>query len=876
MRYNDIYNIIRITFILVFNIGVAQVELDDGFADQITDRNTEENNVAISDTVKINKPEKIADIIDYNSEEQYFDVKNKFIYLVENAYVRYTDLEINADYIEVDLDTGDVYAVGLQDSLGKVIEPSKFKQAGREMEYNSFRFNLKTKKGTAYDIRTEESMGGDKGVVVSNVVKQYNDSISGMRKVAYTTDTYFIEKKDTIADYHLQTEYAKFMQGDNKTVVTGPIVMKIYNITTPLALPFAFLPLGSDRSAGLLMPSFGERESVGFYLSGLGFYFPIGDYLDITLTSDIYTKGSLALHANSQYIKKYKFNGNFNFDWERRIDGVKGLSDYSKGMNYNLRWSHRQDPKANPNLIFSANVNFRSSKFYREGIGNNAILSGDYLQNSANSSISLNKIFPNSPFSASLTLRHDQVTSPDTSEGTKMNFNLPTLSLNMNQIYPFAPKAGVKKGLLQNLGVSYRLNLENRIKTTEEDLFTSKMFDDSKNGAKHDVSLSTGTTIFKYFPINFSTNYNEVWYLKTQKKYWDKAQNKEITEEISGFDSYRTFNTGASLQTTLYGTKIFGSEEDDLWIKAIRHMITPSLGFSFSPDFGGESWGYYDEYTNDKGELIKYNRFQEGIYGGPSSGLQQSMSLSFANNLEMKVKSNKDSTAVRKIKIFDYLNIGTSYNFAAEKFKLSPISISGATSFFDNQVRVNFGARIDPYKTLINEEFPNGKKIDEIGDFKFRTYNIGLTYSLNSDTFGERKMEYKKRGIIRQEDYYFDEYNYAQFLTPWSLNLSLNHNHELKLNNESTSQSSVGINGRFSPTPHWNFSASTHLDLQTGKLTATSFSFSRDLRSFIINFNMTPFGTYKTWNFLIAIKASFLRDALKYEERNFNSNNIDF
>ena len=828
---------------------------------------------ATNDTVN---NERLQGILDYDSYDQFHDVKNQHTYLVTDAIVKYLDMEIQADYIDINWQTGDIYAVGKEDSLGRIIEPSRFKQGNKEIEYNSFSFNINTKRGKAFNVRTEESMGSDQGVVIAGVVKQYNDSVSGMRKVAYTTDTYFIERKDSIADYHMETEVAKYMQGEDKKIVTGPIFMKIYEVPTPLGLPFAFLPMGDNRSAGILLPSFGEREEVGFYLQGAGFYLPIGDYMDIAFTGDVYTRGSLGLHVISQYLKRYRFSGNFSFDWEKRVTGIKGLDDYNKSTNYRLAWSHRQDPKANPNLIFSANVNFMSSKFYRQGISNYGISSGNYLQNNVNSSISISKNFPNSPFSASMTVSHSQNTNNNSEQEGNATFQLPQLTVNMSNVYPFAPKTGRKKGLLQSIGVNYNFNLQNTLYTSEDDLFTSRMFDDSRNGARHNFSFNTGTTIMKYFPISFNAGYEEVWTLHTLRRYYDEMVNNVIEERVNGFSSYRTFNVGTGISTTLYGQMNFGTVDDDKRIKAIRHMISPRVSFNYRPDFGKDEWGYYDDYINAEGEEIRYSYFEGGVYGAPSMGLSQSLSFGLNNNLEMKVRSRKDSTGIQKVKIFETLNLSTGYNFAADSLKLSPISINGRTSLFQNKMGISFRATVDPYKRLVSEEFPNGRRIDEIGKFRFTTMGFRVNYNLTQALFGEREMNYEKRGRIRYEEYYFDDQNYSQFLTPWSLSIDMTHTRNVSLADVVTNTTSMGLRGSISPTPHWAFSGRTSVDLQNMDFVGTYFTFSRDLRSFVIDFSMNPFGEYKTWNFFIGIKANFLRDAVKYEEREFNSRTNTF
>src|SRR5690606_34942252 len=443
-------------FLLLFNSTVfSQVDPDPA--------NDTDSTVVLVDSIKIDtvREERLEDILVYNSDDQIHEWRKKMSYLLRNAIVQYTDMEIRADYIEINWETGDVYADGKRDSLGMITEPTIFKQGGNEYEQHSFKINFKTKVGVAYNVRMVEG----EGVLIGDRVKRANDSTMYVRGADYTTDTYFIEKKTDDPDYVLRTQTAKYIDGKNKAMVTGPINMRIYDVPTPLTLPFAYLPMGDTRSAGIIIPSFGERNDVGFFLEGLGFYLPIGEYLDLSILGDIYTKRSWGVRANSTYRKRYRYSGGFRFDYENRVTGIKGLDNYSKMTNYRLNWSHSQDPKANPNLIFSANVNLTSSQYFRESINNANIINGDVYTNSTSSSISVNKTFPNSPFSLSVVASHHQYNNRSTNEPASMQFVLPQLTFNMSRLYPFAPKVGSKKGLIKNLGVGYNFNIVNNINT---------------------------------------------------------------------------------------------------------------------------------------------------------------------------------------------------------------------------------------------------------------------------------------------------------------------------------------------------------------------------------------------------------------------------
>lgn len=851
-----------LTFLLFINSGVlAQTD------PPLNERN---DSIIATDTIKIDtlqKKERLEDVLVYNSDDQIHEWKKKMSYLLRNAIVQYTDMEIRADYIEINWKTGDVYADGKRDSAGIIIEPTIFKQGGKEYEQDSFKVNFKTKIGVAYNVRINEG----EGVLVGDRVKRANDSIMYVRGADYTTDSYFIEKKTDDPDYVLRTSKAKYIDGKNKSMVTGPINMRIYDVPTPLTLPFAYIPMGENRSAGIIIPSFGERTDVGFYLEGGGFYLPIGDYLDLSVTGEVYTKGSWGVHTSSTYRKRYRFNGAFRLDYENRITGIKGLDNYSKATNYRVSWNHSQDPKANPNLIFSANVNFSSSQYYRESINNMNIINGDVYTNTTSSSISVNKTFPNSPFSLALTASHHQNNNFGTDNPATMQFVLPQLTFNMSRIYPFAPKVGSKKGLIKNLSMDYNLNVVNNINTTEDDAFTNRMWDVAKNGARHRVNLNTGVTLANYFPVTFNAGYEETWYLKTYEKEFDVNQQQVVDKDINGFDSYRTFNVGTSISTNLYGE--IRSKKENPRIKGIRHVLSPSVGLGYNPDFAAEEWGYFDYYRGADGRKILYSRFDGGVYGGPRQGQNASLNFGLRNNLEMKVRSKTDSTGFSKVKIFEYLDITSGYNMAAEEFKLSPINVSGMTRLFNQKLNLQFRASFDPYKIVFQDNMEQGTRINELGAFRLTNYSVNFGYNFDNKTFGGGEIDskkYKKRGAVRNENFYFDDEDYAHFTIPWKLGLNFTHSYNRTTERTGTNTSILSINAAISPSPFWSLSTSTSYDFRANKFSQARISFNRDLRSFSLNFSWVPFGMYKTWDFFIGIKANILKDAVKYDENSSN------
>lgn len=789
-------------------------------------------------------------------------------YLNKNAQIQYQDMRIDADYINIDWETGIIYARGEIDSLGNIIKPAIANQGGKQYEYNEVRFNTKNRQAIAYNARTEES----EGVIVANKTKKYNDSVFFMRRGLYTTDSYYISKKDKKPDYHLSAPYLKLIKGEKSSqVISGPIQMYIENVPTPLVLPFAVLPFSDTRSAGLLVPSFGERADVGFFFNGLGYYQPIGKYFDFKLLTDYYTKGSWSIRPELNYRKKYHYSGSFSAEIGRVITGIKGLSNYSKSSTYRIAWRHTQDYKANPLFNFSASVNYVSNKFYNNTINNDYIFDQSVLRAQQNSSISFTKRFLDLP----VTITGSASYSQNFSTGTG-SLRLPQLNIAINQFYLFKPKDGIRKGLLENINVNTGFNFVNSVNVEEGEFFKKEMWDKLQTGLTNKVNLSTNTTIAKYFTFSLAANVDNALTTKVLEKKYNPITNKVETNFNRKIAGFSTFSTSGSLQTTLYGTKLFkkGSK-----IMGIRHMMTPSVGFSYSPDFGNEKFGYYKNYYDAAGAITPYSIFSGGVIGSPSQGETASINFNIANNIEMKIRSDKDSLGVKKIKLFDNLSISGGYNFAAEKYKWSIFNISGQSSFFDSKLRINTSLTVDPYRSYFESGSDNRIRTEDFGHFSIQGFNIQLNYPLSEIIFGKKEelsKKYHQIGEIRNEVYYFDDDGYARFHQPWSLDISAQYSYNKTSTRFGNKVASLGVNGRISLTPYWSVNGSTRYDIVSKKLAYTRLGFSRDQRSFSINFNWVPFGQYKVYDFFIGIKANILSDAIKYNSRSFPDSNSPF
>nr|WP_299484958.1 putative LPS assembly protein LptD [uncultured Allomuricauda sp.] len=800
------------------------------------------------------------------------------IYLYNEAEIYYQDTELKAGVIVMDYIKNEVYAGRLRDSTGTYSQLPFFKQGDNEVRPDSIRFNFDTQKALIWNSRTEQQaglgqLGSDAMKVYAEVTKKENDSVYFLSEGKLTTS------KDTVdPDYYIRVRKAKFVP--KKKIIAGFSNIYIVDVPTPVALPFAYFPLTTGRVAGLLFPTFGNDPQRGYFLQNGGYYFPISDYVDLSLTGDFYTNGSYGFRGQSIYTKRYKFRGNINFNYENLIQSQKGFDDFSRTSNYNIRIQHTQDPKSNPNSRFSASVNLGSSQFFTNSL--NQINRNNSQTNTFASSISYSKTFPEYPsVNASLTLTHTQ-----NSRTQAIQMSLPTLQASMERIFPFAKRDGIKKGIIQNINFQYDVNAQNSITTTEEDFFTSKMFEDARIGARHRIPLSTNFKVAKYMSVSLSGSYEDVWTLETVSRRFDEEEQAVVTDTIPGFDRFNRYNLGASIGTTLYGTVNFG---EDRKIQAIRHVIRPSISYSYAPSFEQ----FYETYTDGDGDDVQYTPFETSIYGRPSLGKSNSIGFSLQNTLEAKVR-DKDSTATepRKVSILSNLTLNASYNFEADSLKLSPINLSGATEIIKN-VPINFAASFDPYAIDNNGRRINTFNVNNGGGLvRLTSARLNTGFSLNSDMFkkgGQKKDQdsesnnpnygdnpfelrgarddesFFDRGRGKKEDEEIENELYAN-KTPWDMRLTYvasynNNNRQREITNHS-----LMFSGNIQLTPKWEVGFNSGYDLKNKGFTDTRFNFKRDLDSFRLSFDWTPFGRFERWYFFIGIKSSLLSD-LKWENR---------
>ncbi len=778
--------------------------------------------------------------------------------------ISYEDINLKADYVEIEFSDKTVYATGVKDSVGNDMGKPVFTMGGNSFESESMRYNYDTKKGFVKRISTEDAEGYLRG----NTVKKMPDDVTNIYDGSYTTC-----ENDTA---HFKFKFKKAKVIPDKKIITGPAYLVIEDVPTPLFIPFGMFPNKKGQRSGIVIPTYGESKQRGFYFENGGYYFAINDYLDLKLLGDIYTLGSWAIKPSSNYRKLYKYSGFLNGNYAINILGEEGSTDYSRNRDFSIRWIHNQDPKARPNSRFGANVNVVSSQYNKF----NPVSSNNYLSNTFQSSINYSTSFSGKYF-LNASLNHSQNTIT-----REMNLVLPSISFNVNRFYPFRKKVTLGKlKWYDNISVNYGMVGDNRISTYDSLLFKENIADKLKNGIKHSVQVSSGSLkLFNYIVWSINFNYTERWYSQKHIKSWrsDTLYLDEGpvygyvgTDTIYGFNAARDFNFGTTLSTTLYGMYAYKGGP----IKAIRHVMKPSFSFNIRPDFGTQGWGYYKYYINSEGEKEKYSIYNGFIYGTPEDGRSGSIGFRLSNNLEMKVRSEKDTiTGTKKIVLIEDFSLSTSYDIAKDSLNLSRLSLSGRTTLF-KKLMINYTSSFDPYALD-----SLGRRINkfewEVNRRLFRTeqqtWRMGLSLQL---PFDKPKQEKKSTAGTPQElqDVNENIEGYVDWTIPWTLNFSydLNYNIAYSYKNgywdyDVTKAKkliqTLSVNGNVKITPKWDFGFRSGWDFENNELTYTSIDISRDLHCWEMRFSWIPIGFRQSWNFTINIKSSMLQD-LKLDKK---------
>ena len=768
-----------------------------------------------------------SEIEKYAEDSIDIDIDGRKVHLYGNSKITYKNTTITAAYILINWVENTIFATSMKDSTNKDIGYPILTENKSSFKAKEITYNFKSKKCYVKQISTKE---GD-GYILGKIVKKMEDDILYFKKGDYTTCD--AEKPH----YSIRSNKIKVIPGEK--IITGPAYLTFFNIPTPLIFPFGYFPNNTNQSSGIIIPSYGESQELGFFLKNGGYYLPINKKADLTFKGDVYSKGSWNVKSILNYKKRYKYNGSLNLSFANMTNSEKGFPNYNLKRDFFIRWKHNQDAKTNPNLQISANVNAGTSTFHRNNLSN----TNDYLSNTFQSNISLRKKWTNSPFSLSSNIRHNQNT-----QSKIINLSLPEISLNMNRIFPFKNEIS-KDRWYEKVGLRYSMNAKNDISIVDSLLFTKNALSKFRNGIKHTIPINTSLKVFNYLTLNPSLNFTERWYFSQINKNWDG--NDIITDTIRTFTRAHEYKLSSSLSTKIYGLVQFKKGK----IKAIRHVLTPNISFSYKPDFSKEKFNYYKQVQiNNDGDKILYSIMENGIYGSPSRGETGNISLNINNVFEMKVNSKNDtSQSEKKIKILESLNVSTSYNLLKDSLNLSNINLNARTRIL-KVLDINFSSTYDPY--ISNKSKNNNLNVLEINKnnrlARLKTLNTSIGLNINDKSFNTKNND-ESRSFIE---------------IPWDLRLNYNLTYNKGYNSAEFADTiqSLNFSGNIKISDKWKLGFRSGYDFDSKDLTYTSIDIYRDLHCWELMFNYIPFGFQRSYTLTIQVKAPSLRD-LKYERK---------
>ncbi len=829
----------------------------------------------------------------FSSKDSMILVGRDTAFMYGSGSVTYGNFKLDASEIEVDLKKSTVYAVGSRDTSDEIIGKPVFSESGTDYEADTMRYNFKSKKGLIYNVVTQQG----EGYLTGGVAKKDVDDAYFFEKGKYSTC-------DQHEDPHFYFQITKGKMRPGKDVVTGPTYMVLSGLPLPVALPFGYFPFSDKYSSGIIVPTFGDDYNRGFYLKDGGYYFAINDNIDLALTGEIYTKGSWGLAAQSTYSKRYKYSGNFSVNYLKTILGDKGMPDYSKQTNFQVLWSHSQDSKANPNLSLSASVNFTTSGYTRNNL--DSYYSSAFTENTKSSSINMTYKFPNSKWSLSSTFSLSQRTQDST-----VSVSFPNINLTLSQVSPFKRKHAVgAEKWYEKIRLSYSGQLQNSLTAKQDQFFQKSLIKDWRNAMRHSIPISATFNVFKYLNLTPSISLTDRMYTSKVRKMWDPNAAVEVTDTSYSFYNVWDFSASISLDTKIYGfyqpLPFLGNK-----VKMIRHVLTPTISFTGAPDFGSSFFGYYGTYERPNADgtvqQVKYSRFPNALYGVPGQGKTGSVNFSFANNLEMKVKSDNDSIGEKKVSLIENLTVSQSYNFAADSLNWSNINTSLLLRLTKN-FNLNLSAVWDVYTYALNSS-GNPVRVNKLrisegkGLGRLSSTGTSFSYTFNNDTFKRKKAGDKDKGKGAENgpedepysngaqhdrdvadkkngnDAEFDSDGYQKWEVPWSLsvNYSIGYAYgsfnKQKMEYDTKITQNLSFSGNIRPTKNWNFSFSASYNFDTHKLAYMNCNVSRDLHCFSMRASFVPVGSYKSYSFSIAVKSSMLSD-LKYDKRSSLSNGV--
>lgn len=855
------------------------------------------------DSINRKKSNSIDAPVTFSSDDSLvYDATAKRAFLYGNSNVKYQNMDLKSDRVQMSLDSNLVHATGKADTTGKLIGKPVFVMGKDTYESDTISFNFKTKKGFINSVYTAQ----EDGFLTSEKSKRDSSGVLYLQHGRYTTCD------QEHPDFYIALSRAKVRPG--KDVVFGPAYLVVADVPLPLAIPYGFFPFTKSYSSGFIMPSYGDESSRGFYLRDGGYYFAINDKWDLKLLGEIYTKGSWGLSAASNYRKRYKYSGSFFFSYQNTKNGDKGMPDYAEQTSFKLQWSHRQDAKANPYTSLSASVNFASTSYERNN------LSSMYNPQSYTQSLRTSSVSWSSSFSSiGLTLSGTANLSQNMIDST-VSLSLPDLNIAVSRFYPFKRKhmAG-KERWYEKISVSYTGQLQNSIDTKESKLFKSNLIKDWRNAFRHEIPIQANFTLFKYININPSFNFTDRMYTNKETQSWDEENQEAVKDTTYGFYNVYDWRMSVSASTKLYGfwvpsRKIFGDK-----IQAIRHVLSPQVSFSYAPDNGSR---YYETYqkTNPDGsvELVEYSPFQNSLYGIPSRGKTGSITFDLGNNLEMKVKSDKDSTGFKKISLIDEFGLNMGYNMADKERPWSDLTMRIRLKWWKNYT-FNLNAVFATYAYELDEngnpyvgthtEYSKGR----FGRFQGMSQNISFTLTPekikkwfgggddedkekdeeNEDTDntdiesnvdddlvrGQHGAEKESAGKAET-----DEDGYMKFSMPWSLTfgygISMRENTGGKFNKKTMRYpykftQTLNFSGNIRISDGWNISFSSGYDFENKEMSMTTASLQRDLHCFNMSCSVV-LAPYTSYNFSFRCNAATLTDALKYDKRSGFSNAVQW
>jgi len=836
--------------------------------------------------------EKIGDIettIKYSAVDSIqMDVANQIVNLYGDAKIVYGEIELSASRIEINYANNIISASSTKDTLGNEIGKPVFQDGGEMYETANMKYNFKSRKAIIDGVVTQQ---GEAVMQGTKVYKNQNDELF-IANAKYTTCN--------MADPHFHIESSKLKVIPNKKVVSGPFHIEVNDIPTPIGFAFGMFPVPKQKVSGVIVPSYGEEKRRGFFLKNGGYYFAISDYIDLTVTGEIYSKGSWGINAATSYSKRYAYGGRFN----ARFNNQKGLNegDSSVTKDFWITWGHT--PQSKGSSRFSASVNAGTSTYNQNNPSYQDLTNS--LNQDFNSSVSFSKTFRGTPFSMNASSRLQQ----NINSGL-VNLLLPELALNMSRIYPFKFGATSAKNWIQKISFSWNMNSTNRASNNkigapsfpvigynaENDtivpvsaLGLQGLWERAENGVRHQIPISTSMNILKFITFSPSFNYSELWYFKELHYNWIDEQAAVKVDTINKFSRAYNYSTSGSFNTRLYGTLNFKGEK----IQAIRHVMIPSLSMSFAPDFSDEKYGYYQQVQIDSlGNTRRLSRYEGFVYGTPSSGQNASASFSLSNNIEMKVKTKKDTTdQARKVILLDNLSFNTSYNFLADSFNLSPIRISARTRIFNKKLDISFNSTLDPYIYQLDSIYYSSKGDKSVAQRKRNIYawdvgegfgqltqaTLALGMSINPKAREKQNQREEDLGPLSAEEevqLQFIKNNpelYVDFDIPWDLRFNYNVSYRKRGYEDADIIQSLTFSGSLTLTEKWNMQFNSGFDFQNLEFTQTNFNITRDLHCWQLNFSYIPFGRYQSYNLSINAKSSLLQDLKVNKQRSWFDN----